>query len=211
VRLSHVRISGQLDLKSAILRRPLQLKNCYFDSPDPVILDYAKVTLLVLEGCLLSGLTGNTLAVTKGLELTGSTFTGPVMLPDARIHGHFRGTDARLTEPNCEPSAMEEYGGCYALVGDGMKVGGDVRLNGAFTAVGVLLSGAHIGGTLDCAGARLRAARQVTAKNKNYCLRGSGLEVDGDVIFDDCTAEGNGIRLSDAKNRRRTALPRNPA
>jgi uncharacterized protein YjbI with pentapeptide repeats len=198
VRLSNVRISGQLDLKSATLRRPLELKNCWFDSPGPVILDYAKVTLLVLEGCQLPGLTGNTLVVAKGLELTRSEFTGPVMLPDARIHGHFRATGAQLTKANCEPAAMEEYGGSYALVGDGMKVSGDVRLDGTFTAAGVLLSGAHIGGTLDCTGARLLSAEQVNADNKNYCLRGSGLEVDGDLIFDKCTAEGNGIRLSDA-------------
>lgn len=209
VRLRNVRIIGQLDLRSATLRRPLRLKDCCFDSLEPVILDYAKVSLLILDGCKLSGLNGDTLMVTTGLELTGSRFTGPVMLPDAKIRGHFRCTNAQLNVAISDTQAIREYGGRYALVGDGMEVSGDVRLNGTnpggdirhggqFTAVGVLLSGAHIGGTLDCRGARLRTINPAAASNKNYCLRGSGLKVDGDVILDNCTTEGGGIRLSDA-------------
>jgi hypothetical protein len=202
VRLRNLRISGQLNLRSATLRRPLHLTSCYFDSP--VILDYAKVALLILDRCRLAGgLHGDTLVVTKGLELIGSTLDGPVMLPDASVRGHFKCTDSNLTQPIGDEAAVKEYLGHYALIGDGMKVSGDVRLNGTFTAAGVLLSGAHIGGTLDCADATLTnvSDKDPDSKDltgKDYCFRGSGMQVDGDVIFDRCTAGGNGIRLSDA-------------
>jgi len=201
VRLRNLRIRGQLNLRSATLRRPLQLTSCFFDSP--VILDYAKVSLLILDRCRLAGgLHGDTLVVTKGLELIGCTFDGPVMLPDASIRGHFKCTDSILNQPNSEEAAVKEYLGHYALIGDGMKVSGDVRLNGTFTAAGVLLSGAHIGGTLDCADATLTNVSDKDPSEdlsgKDYCFRGSGMKVDGDVIFDRCTAGGNGIRLSDA-------------
>jgi len=218
VRLRHVRISGQLNLRSATVRRPLHLTSCYLDSPEPVILDYAKVSLLVLDHCRLSGgLRGDTLVVTKGLEFTGSMFERPVLLPDASIHGHFRCTKAHMRAAITDPQAIAEYGGSYALIGDGMTVSGDVRLDGnkareearsdatevvwpdeEFRAAGVLLSGAHIGGTLDIGGARLENAKPGAGGGESYCFRGSGMKVDGDVIFDKCIAEGNGIRLSDA-------------
>lgn len=217
VQLRHVRVSGQLDLRSATLSRPLQLRCCLFE--EPVILDYAKVSLLIFKDCVLAGLNGDTLVVTKGLELTGSTFTKPVLLPDARVHGHFRCTGAKLTGVINDPKKRAEYGGSYALIGDGMQVSGDVRLDEnfragnekpnadaekpnaekeKFEAKGVLLSGAHIGGTMDCTGAKLTAAEATADSEKNYCFRGSGLRVDGDAIFNRCTTEDNGIRLSDA-------------
>jgi len=196
VRLRNVTITGQLNLQSATVRRPLQLTVCNFDS-GPLILDYAKVGLLLLHRCCLPGLRGDTLVATEGIELTGSRFFGPVLLTDARIQGHLRCTDAKLDKVITDPSEIAEYGGRYALICDGMEVRGDVRLDGAFRAAGVLLSGAHIGGTLDCTGATLTAVPP-KGSEKNYSLRGSGLTTDGDVIFDKCVTEQGGIRLSDA-------------
>jgi hypothetical protein len=122
------------------------------------------------------------------------------MLPDADIRGHFRCTGARLdvalgdsSPAVSDPKALDEYGP-YALVADGLKVSGDVRLDGGFTALGVLLSSAHIGDKLDCRGAILTAA-----PNAGYGLRASGARIGGDLILDKCTAEGGGIRLSDVK------------
>ena len=196
VRLRNVTLTGQLNLQSAIVRLPLELTACHFDS-GPLILDYAKVGLLLLHRCCMPGLRGDTLVATKGIELTGSRFFGPVLLPDARIRGHLRCTDAKLDKVITDPAEIAEYGGRYALICDGMEVSGDVRLDGTFRAAGVLLSGAHIGGTLDCTGATL-TARSPEDGEKNYALRGSGLTTDGDVIFDKCVTVQGGIRLSDA-------------
>ena len=87
VRLRGVRISGRLDLEAATLRCPLRLEDCYLGNLRPVILDYATVSLLTLTGCRLAGLAGNMLVVTKELDLSGSTFTGPLWLRGAGITG----------------------------------------------------------------------------------------------------------------------------
>src|SRR5208283_3533373 len=51
VRLRGVRITGQLDLREAKLRCPLNLENCYFDGGEPLNLDFATVPMLSLIGC----------------------------------------------------------------------------------------------------------------------------------------------------------------
>jgi hypothetical protein len=75
VRLNAVKITGRLDLRSATINCPLELEDCYFESPYPIDLDYAKISLLTLRRCHVSGgLTGDTLHIEKGLDLTGSRF-----------------------------------------------------------------------------------------------------------------------------------------
>ncbi len=150
VRLQGVRISGQLDLGSATLRCPLQLQSCYLDNDGPVFLDYATASVLVLTGCHMAGLKADVLVVTRQLDLTGTTFTGPVWLRGAAIAGQLNMRGAQL-------KANEDG---YALAADGLKVGSDVMLDAApdqaFTAAGtVRLSGADIKGQLSLRGAQL--------------------------------------------------------
>ncbi|MGW7055111.1 hypothetical protein [Streptomyces sp. NPDC054887] len=88
VRLRAVKISGHLDLESATLRCPLVCEDCFFDSPEPVTLDYATASYVALLRCSLASLAGDALVVTKDLDLNGSLFEGgAVRLPGAVITG----------------------------------------------------------------------------------------------------------------------------
>jgi hypothetical protein len=185
MRLRWVRISGRLDLEAATLRCPLRLENCYLDDPRPVILDYATVTLLTITGCRLAGLAGDTLIVTKELDLSSSTFTGPLRLADADINGQFVCRGAQLT-------AADRDG--YALVAYRMKVGADVFLDGGFTAAGaVRLPDADITGSLVCRGAQLTAADR-----DGYALVADRMRVGGNVFLDGGFNAAGAVRLPGA-------------
>jgi len=98
VQLRGMRISGRLDLESATVRCPLLFEDCYFDSPEPVVLDYATVPRIVLARCRVAGgLTAGLLVVTKELDLTGSVFEGAVRLAGADITGQLNCCDAQFT------------------------------------------------------------------------------------------------------------------
>lgn len=201
VQLHGIKIIGQLDLESATLRCPLHLKNCYLDEKHLVNLDYAEVSLLTLNRCYLGGLTGNTLTVTKGMDLTRSVFSGQLILLDADIKGHLICTGARVTSVNSDrkppavpqPNASADYW-AYALVADGLKVGADAVMDKGFTATGgVWLNRAVIAGELNCTKAKLTAA-----KGKGYALYADGLKVGANVFLDGLIARAGGVRLSAA-------------
>lgn len=147
VQLRGLRIEGQLDLEAATLRCPLRLEDCRFESPAPVNLNYASVSLLSFRSCTVPGLSGTMLTVSKNLDLTGSTLTGPLALAGADITGNLIADSAHL------------HGDTHALAGETMKVGGNVSLAALTTSVGAIdLSGAEIGGMLVCTGAELQGA-----------------------------------------------------
>jgi hypothetical protein len=173
VQLRGFRISGQLDLANASLRCPLQLDCCHVS--EPVLLVGATASLLVLSRCHVAGLVGDLLGVTKYLELSGSTFVGPLRLALANIAG---GLSCR----SCHLSIPGEDG--IALFAERMKVGGDVFLDMApgqsgFTAEGTIhLVGAYIAGRLSCVGARLTIPDQGLNS-----LSAERMKVGGDVFF----------------------------
>ena len=171
VRLRGLRISGRLDLEAATIRCPLQLQDCYLDGPGPVLLDFATVSVLTFTGCYLAGLVGDSLTVTKDLNLTGSTFTGPLRLISASVAGSLNCRGAQLTAANSAGSA---------LIAHRMKVGGSVDLGGGFTAAGAIdLTGADITHNLTCrGGAQLKGANR-----------------DGNALFADATRVGNHVLL----------------
>ena len=178
VRLRGVRISGHLDLESATIRCPLHLENCYLDAPQPVILDYATVSLLTFTGCYLAGLTADTITVTKELDLSGSILTGPLRLRDADITGQLACTGIQLTGPDLDGNA---------LVADRIKVGGGVDLSGGFIAAGaVRLAGAEITGGLDFSGAKMTGADP-----DGTSLDGLRIKVGGGVKLQRVVAAGN--------------------
>ena len=169
VRLRGVRISGLLNLEAAALRCPLMLDRCYLDADKPACFDYAIASRLTLTGCLLAGLTGETLTVTA-LNLSRSTLSASLRLRAADITGPLDCSGARLT-------GIDNDG--YALVADGIKVGGGVFLRGGFTAAGaVRLPDADITGPFDCSGAQLTGT-------------GSG----GDALVADWIKVGGGVFL----------------
>jgi len=183
VRLRGLRISGHLNLEAATLRCPLQLTDCYLDDPDPVVLYHAIVSLLTLNGCHLAGLEGDSLTVTKDLDLTGSTFTGPLRLPSAEIAGSLICTGARL-RAGADGSA---------LAASEMKAGDDVLLDGGFTADGGIdLVDAEITGSLTCTGARLGASPGGSA------LAADRIKVGKTMSLDRVSARAGALRLAGA-------------
>jgi len=189
VRLRGARISGPLDLESATLRCPLLLEDCYLDSPDPVTLNYATVPRIGLCRCwVVGGLTADLLVVTKEVDFSGSTFEGVVRLLDADITGQLCLGGAQLTRTDDDGDA---------LIGDRMKVGGDVVLgqflDQEFTAAGaVRLAGADIIGQLDLSAAQLTG----TDRNGN-ALVGDGIKAGSGMALQKFTAVG-AVRLPDA-------------
>ena len=186
VRLRHQRVSGRLDLEAATLRCPLVLQDCYLDDPGPVILDYATASLLSFTGCCLGGLAGDTLTVTKDLDLAGSTFTGSLSLPSADICGTLSCDGAKLT-------AADNDG--YALVGHGMKVGGGAFLGGGLTAAGAIdLTAADITHNLTCRG----VARLTRANSDGNALIADATRVGGHMLLDGGFTAAGAIYLVDA-------------
>ena len=85
VQLRSVRISGHLNLKAEALRCPLSLDCCYLDGDEPICLDHASASQVILTRCQLPGLSGEMLAV-KEFDLRDSTLTGPLWLSTCGRH-----------------------------------------------------------------------------------------------------------------------------
>jgi hypothetical protein len=186
VLLRGARISGRVDLESATVRCPLLLEDCYLDGPDPVALAYATVPRMVLSRCrVVGGLTADLLVVTKGLDLRGSTFEGEVRLLGSDITGQLTCRGAKLTGTDVEGNA---------LVGDGMKVGGNVLLDQGFTAAGaVRLPNTDITGPLFCSGAKLTGT-----DGYGNALVGDLMRVSGSVFLDKEFTAAGAVRLPEA-------------
>ena len=169
VQLRGIKIHGYLDLEAATLRCPMRLHNCYLDDSEGVVLDYGAASLITITGSRLAGLTGAALVVTKDLDLSDSTFTGPLLLPRASITGQLICSRAQLTGATSTGRS---------LIADGMKAGG-VLLDSGFTAAGtVRLERADVTGTLSCSGARLN-----TAGVAGVSLFAWQVKVGGDVLL----------------------------
>ena len=113
------------------------------------------------------------------------TADGAVRLTGADIAGRLRCSGARLTGQDQDGNG---------LLADKVKVGGDVVLEGGFTADGaVRLTGADIAGTLRCRGAQLKCCGQ-----PGTALYARGVRVGGDVLLaGNFTADG-AVRLTGA-------------
>ena len=171
IRLRGMRISGHLSLESAIIRCPVLLEGCYLDADEPVCFAFATASRIALAGCQLAGLMGTMLTAAQ-LNLRRSTLTGPLHLSAAQITGDLNCRGAHL-------NGRDQDGN--ALVGDGMKVGGDVLLDREFTAAGaVRLLGADVTGQLSCSGAQL-----------------TGHDLGGDALVGDGMKVGVGVFLEE--------------
>ena len=183
VRLRGVRISGHLDLEAAVLRCPLSLDCCYLDAADPVCLDFATASRVTLAGCHLAGLTGEMLTA-RELDLSRSTFTGPLRLLVADITGQLNCRGVWLAGQDSEGNALNA---------DRLKAGA-VYLSEGFTSPGgaVRLLGADITGPLICRGAKLNGGDSV-----GNALGADGLKADGVYLDEGFTATG-AVRLAGA-------------
>ena len=169
VRLSLVRIEGVIDLEFQTLRCPLLMDRCVVDSSGPVNLNCATAPGLGLVGCRLPGLSAGVLRVSTVLNLTSTTFAGPVDLRAARIDGEFLSQGARFE------------GKAVALNAENLQVEGNVLLEKVVTTDGAVnLCGARIAGLLQCTGARLDGA--VNAADGTPCsLLAEWIDVGGSL------------------------------
>ena len=162
-----------LDLSFISLPFPLGLWGCWLTHN--VNLTSAEIPVLGLAGTR-TGLLLEDRLVTKGDILLRHGFSahGWVRLIGARIGGKLDCVDAFFYNP---ADAGTEGAG-RALSADGIQVEGDVFLFGRFTAAGeIRLTGARIGGSLDCGGGVFYSPKQ-----KGLDLTGIALNVAGASI-----------------------------
>ena len=140
-------VEGRLDLGDASIAGSLWFYRCRFDSP--VLLDGSRVAGSVTFACChLSGLMAETCSIARDLALNaGCVVDNDLRLGRARVGG------------DIDCSRLDLRGGAdaaqprRALVADGLRVGGDVRLADDFQAVGeVRFAGARVGGDLRASG-----------------------------------------------------------
>jgi uncharacterized protein YjbI with pentapeptide repeats len=182
VRLRGARITGRLDLESAVVRWPLVLANCYLDSPDPVVLAYATASRIVLTRCrVVGGLAADLVVVSKQLDLSGSAFEGVVLLSGADITGELLCRGAELTGADFDGNA---------LAADRIKVDGDTVFDRATATGAVRLLGAHIIGQLSWRNAHLTGTDR-----DGDALIGDRMRVGGSVFLDQQFTAAGAVRL----------------
>ena len=135
---------------------------------------------------------GQAMLLNGAFTATGAGQTGAIRLLSAHIGSQL----------SCKGASLRNDSG-PALFADGLQVDRDMFLTGGFTAIGggedgaVRLSGAHIGGSLQCDGAILR-------NDSGPGLRAFRLQVDGDMyLTGEFTATGSrdrgAVRLTGAR------------
>jgi hypothetical protein len=161
--ISGARVAGTLDLGGTELGFWLGFYDTVFD--DPIVLVSARLASLTFQACALAELVASRLTVGSELDLTGSTVCGSVSLMLARLGGLLC-RDATL--------GSESDGSSDALKLDWAQVEGFVQLTRTAATGGVSLSGARIGGAVNCDGARIEAPGDTA-------LALNGAEIGGDV------------------------------
>jgi hypothetical protein len=124
LRLRGARITGILDLEAVAVRSPLALENCFFDSPEPIILDYANLTLLSIVSCYAPGISAVGINA-KNIKLNNTTNDGFLLLPNAEIAGNLDCRGAQLT-------GTGSYGN--SIFAQGAKINGRLQIGGCLRA-----------------------------------------------------------------------------
>ena len=192
LRLRAARIRGRLDLDNLNTSVKLTLLDCLLD--EGITAEAAHLPGLSLRRCLLThaskpALYADELRTDAGVSFEGSTILactadGAIRMNGAHIGGQLDCSGATIANPSGP-----------ALHGERLKVNDSVLLRAGFTADGdgelgaVRLSGAHIGGQLDCSG--------TITNSSGSALHGEHLHVDGNVLLRaGFTADGDGaVRL----------------
>lgn len=160
------------------------MEDCYLDADESVCLNHATAYRLALTRCHLAGLTSDTLSA-REVDLSDSTLTSPLHMVGADITGRLSCHGAKLTGPDNDGDA---------LVGDRMKVGGNVFLGGLTAAGAVRLPGADITGQLNCSGAKLTGQN-----NGGNALSADVMRVGESVFLDRGFTAAGAIRLPSAR------------
>jgi hypothetical protein len=188
LQLRGARVTGRLDLENLSTDVSFALTDCLLE--EGILARDARLAWVSLTRCQTEHpaeppldaerLTCSTLYL-EGARIIGHAGRGAVNLIGARIGG-------QLT---CDGAELRNDSG-PALAAYGLQVDQDVFLRGGFTAVGsggsgaVNLTGAHIGGQLECDGAELR-------NDSGPALVASRLQADQSMFLrDGFTATGSG-------------------
>lgn len=143
LRLRGLAVPGPVDLERARIPFPLAFAHCAL--PAGLNLAGAEVMRLSLSACRVGPMRCDRLTAHGPVVLAdGTRVLGGVRLAGALVLGDLVLTGAELVNP-----------GAVALAGAGIRVEGDLRLDGGFVARGaVRLGGAAVAGCLDLRGGR---------------------------------------------------------
>lgn len=187
-------IEGTLDLCGADVPVTPWLYRCAFASAPR--LERARFAgSLGLPGCAMPALHAQEARVAGDLSLNaGCTIAGELRLVRARIGGDLDLRRSRLggaAASDATPAAPAR-----ALVADGAHVGGDLRLDEGFAAIGeVRAAGARIDGDIRLQRARL-TGHVDTAGARQVALRLDRAEIVGDLVLDGGFAAAGAVRLA---------------
>jgi hypothetical protein len=167
VRLRGARISGRLDLEDLTTDVNLELRDCFL--PEGVLARGARLAAVVLTRCQLEHHADPPLDAARltcsVLDLSGARITGHATAGAVNLHGaHIDGS------LDCDGACLRNDSG-PALSAEGLQVGQAIHFRERFTATrtvqgvsppaartgAVRLTGARIGGGLDCTGATLHS------------------------------------------------------
>ena len=191
VEMRGVVIDGDLELESAAVRCAVWLSRCVLASVD---LNLGTVPSLMLTGCTAVGLSAISLVVTKGVDLSKSTFTGPVNFVDASITGGLYCADTTLEG---------DEGNGYALLATRMSLSGGMHLRDFLSTGSVELVDAVITGSLDLTEAKFRGQSKGVALDATRLTVSGGADLtkvsttSGALILDDASVTG-ALRLKQA-------------
>jgi hypothetical protein len=182
LRLRGARITGQIDLENITSDLALELRDCLL--PSGLNLRKAQLLAVALTGCRIEQAADSddapvdaTRFAARVLSLEQSTATS------AGEQGTIRLLAAHIGTLDCGGARLENTTG-PALEADGLQVDQSVFLRDGFTATSagergtIRLLGAHIGGQLNCGGARLE-------NTTRPAFDADGLRVDQDVLLKD--------------------------
>lgn len=158
-------VDGKLDLRRTTIPFPLLIESSFI--PNGINLMYAEINTLLLAGSHTGPIKADYLRAKHNIMLSyGYTALGEVRLLGAQVGGELNCAGGRFINP-----------GGYALMAQGLTVGGGVHLRYGFRAEGeVCLGGARIGGPLDCSGGHF-------INPGNYALSAEGINVEGNVFM----------------------------
>jgi hypothetical protein len=179
LRLTGVRVTGQLDLAGISVAFPLRFDKCVFD--EPLVVAGADLFELSLTGCQVPGLLGNGLRLRRDLDLSRSSITASlatsasigrrsaIWLSESAIGGRLLCVETRI-----------DGAGDRAIQADRIRIGGSVRFIHKFSAQGeVRLVGARIDGALELTGAHILSDRGLSLDIEGATIAGSVMIIEG--------------------------------
>ncbi|MCQ9180144.1 membrane-associated oxidoreductase [Streptomyces sp. IBSBF 2953] len=144
LKVTGARITGQLDLRYAVVASVVRLNHCRFDAAPR--LAGAHLNYLNLRDCALPGLAAARSRIDGSLRLTRCRIDGPVQLGGAQISGALFVDRAEITgeDPAQPVLALNQLSVDDDLCARGLRTRGPIRLDGASVAGSIDLEDAEL-------------------------------------------------------------------